>query len=100
MRNTDVFSIPVFRATSHTLHTGTSFVDCYFKVFICENTLEVRTSENRGTPMEGRTYKLLVSSKRRIKEVSLAGVIGPNPFFLFFSVRNLRKVSVADSRLR
>ena len=99
MWNTDVFGLLVFRGTSYSLHTGTPLVDCAFKVFICETTLEVRTSDNRDAPLLGRSCNLPVPLECRITENSPARVKGPDFYFIFFSVKNIRKASTANSSL-
>ena len=75
MRNTGVFGISAFRATSRLLHTGigTPLVECSLKVFIYTTTLEVRTSDNSSAPLRGRFCKHPVFSQRLIRENSPAG---------------------------
>ena len=98
MRNADVYVIPVFCATPQLLRTstGTPLIDCSIKTFILKSKLEVGTPDNRAAPLWGRSYEIPVSLKQHIREISLAGVIGPDPFFIFFSIQNLRKSSADD----
>ena len=91
MRHTDVFFIPVFSAMSRLLYigTGTPLFDSFLNLFICETTLEVRTSDSRGPLLRGSSCKLPVPLKCRIRDISPAEVIGTDLFCNFFSVRNL-----------
>ena len=77
------FGVSVFRASSRKLYTSSPLVNFSLNVIICKNKLEVRTSDNRGAPLRGRFCKHPISSKRRIKEIDPALVIGPNHFFHF-----------------
>lgn len=68
----------VFCGTSCILLT--IFIDYSIREPICETTSEVQTSDRHGVLVLRQLHKL-PASKHCMREVSLTGVVGPEPLF-------------------